>query len=82
MKHRTKTVLQAIKDITVRGEPVNLYTLADETRLTWDEIKTSLSILLNVYRCIEVYDLPDYELRNEGGMFSLGKFRLKEKKNA
>lgn len=82
MPAHTKAVLRAIQNINDRGKHADLYALADETRLTWDEIKTSLSILLKVYRCIEVYDLPDYERRDEDKMFSLGKFRLREKKDA
>jgi hypothetical protein len=82
MPAHTKAVLRAIQNINDRGKHADLYALADETRLTWDEIKTSLRILINTRRCVEIYDLPDYEPRDEDEMFSLGKFRLKEQKDA
>ena len=80
MTAHTKAVLRAIQNINDRGKHADLYALAEETHLTWDEIKIALRILLNTYRCIEVYDLPIYRNKNE--KFSSGKFRLREKKDA
>ena len=82
MTAHTKAVLRAIQNINDRGKHADLYALENETHLTWDEIKTSLRILINIRQCVEIYDLPDYEPHNEDEMFSLGKFRLKEQKDA